>query len=281
MKAMILAAGFGTRLKPYSLLRPKPIFPVLDEPLIRRTIRQLRRHGFNKIIINAHYLREQFVGLLRREKNIHLQLEDKILGTGGGLRQASVKLGKEPVLVINGDICHDINLAAVYAEHLQSGADATLILHDYPRFNNVSVKGDRICSFAEKGGRQLAFTGIHILAPALLTIIPPDTFYNIIDCYRYWIARGAFIRFQQITDWWTDMGSPADYLALHETLLKREKTSFFLGSEVELGREVKFVDWVCIGSGARIGRGARLSGVVVWDGAEVAAEADLQHAIVT
>ena len=278
---MILAAGFGTRLNPYSQLRPKPLFPVLDEPLICRTISRLRNHGVSQIIINAHHLRQQFVELLSDKKDIRLQLEDKILGTGGGLRQALDILGPEPVLVVNGDICHEINLAAVYAGHQQSGADVTLVLHDYPRYNNVSVQGEKICSFGKNGGRQLAFTGIHVLAPELLTIIPSNTFYNIIDCYRYWIAEGAFVRSQVIDNWWTDMGSPADYLTLHETLLRRMKTSFYFGSEVKLGRNVEFSNWVCIGSGAKIGSRARLAGVVVWDGAEVAADADLTDTIVT
>lgn len=278
---MILAAGFGTRLKPYSLLRPKPLFPVLDEPLISRTIRQLRNQGFTKIIINAHHLRQQFVDLLINDKDIQLQLEDKILGTGGGLRQAFDILGTEPVLVVNGDICHEIDLAAVYAGHRQSGADVTLVLHDYPRYNNVSVQGEKICSFGENGGKQLAFTGIHVLAPELLTIIPPDTFYNIIDCYRYWIEEGAFVRSQVINNWWTDMGNPTDYLTLHETLLRRMKTPFYFGSEVKLGCDVEFSNWVCIGSGAKIGSRARLAGVVVWDGAKVPADADFTDTIVT
>ncbi len=281
MKAMILAAGFGTRLKPYSLLRPKPLFPVLDEPLVRRTIRQLRACGFTEIIVNAHHLRRQFVELLSAEKDIRLQLEDEILGTGGGLRRALDNLDQQPLLVVNGDICHDIDLGAVYLGHLDSGAAATLVLHDCPRFNKVSVQGERICAFGEKGGGQLAFTGIHVLDSALLTIIPPDSFYNIMDCYRHWLSKGAFIRGHVISDWWIDMGTPADYLALHETLLRRKESPFFLGSRVEVGRDVEFDRWVCIGSGARIASGARLSGVLVWDGARVAADADLVDTIVT
>ncbi len=282
MKAMILAAGFGTRLNPYSLLRPKPLFPVLDEPLLCRTVRQLQDHGFSEIIINAHHLRQQFVKLFQGKKKIRLQLEDQILGTGGGLRLAFESFGKDPVLVVNGDICHNIDLAAVYAGHLNSGADATLVLHDYPRFNKVSVLKDRICSFGKiPGARQLAFTGIHVLDPALLAVIPPNVFYNIIDCLRYWIAQGAFIRSRLIDNWWTDMGSPADYLALHETLLCRLGKPFYLGSNVELGVDTEFHDWVCVGSGAKIGNGAQLSRVVVWDGAEVEADAEFADTIVT
>jgi len=287
MKAMILAAGFGTRLKPYSLLRPKPLFPVLDQPLLLFIIDKLRQSGFDSIIVNAHHLREQFVELLKNETEISLQLEGKILGTGGGLRLAMNKLGLEPVLITNGDIFHNIDLLGVYDAHLRSGARATLVLHDYPRFNNVSVSGERILGFdgneAEKG-RRLAFTGIHVLDPALLAVIPREKFFNIIDCYRYWIKKGAFVRAQVVKNNWTDIGTPADYLTLHGSLLaERERKghgSFNVGADVGMGPDVELSDWVSIGSRAEIGKGARLTRVVVWDGAKVAEQAVLSDTIV-
>lgn len=287
MKAMILAAGFGTRLKPYSLLRPKPLFPVLDQPLLLFIIDKLRQNGFDSIIVNAHHLREQFVELLKNEPGIFLQLEEKILGTGGGLRLAMNKLGPEPVLITNGDIFHDIDLIGVYDAHLRSGARATLVLHDYPRFNNVSVAGEWILGFDGKEAeeeRRLAFTGIHVLDPALLAMIPKEKFFNIIDCYRYWIKKGVFIRAQVVKNNWTDIGTPADYLTLHGSLLAgRERKgygSFYVGADVGMGPDVELSDWVSIGSRAVIGKGARLTRVVVWDGAKVAEQAVLCDTIV-
>ena len=287
MKAMILAAGFGTRLKPYSLLRPKPLFPVLDQPLLLFILDKLRQSGCDSTIINAHHLREQFALLLKNETNISLQLEEKILGTGGGLRLAMDKLGPEPVLITNGDIFHDIDLIGVYDGHLRSGARATLVLHDYPRFNNVAVSGERILGFSDieaEGESRMAFTGIHVLDPALLTMIPKEKFFNIIDCYRYWIKKGAFVRAQVVKNNWTDIGTPADYLALHGSLLaereRRGQGSFYVGSDVSMGPDVELSDWVSIGSRAVIGKGARLTRVVVWDGAEVAEQAVLRDTIV-
>ncbi len=86
MKAMILAAGLGTRLKPYTEHCPKPLFPILGKPLILYQLEQLRKNGFGPFVVNAHHLREQFVDLFGNEKDVSIQLEETVLGPGGGLR---------------------------------------------------------------------------------------------------------------------------------------------------------------------------------------------------
>jgi mannose-1-phosphate guanylyltransferase len=289
MKAMILAAGLGTRLRPYSLLRPKPLFPVLGRPLLQLHLELLRRAGFGSVVVNAHHLADQIVGCLADDDRVIVQVEEQILGTGGGLRQAAAHFGREPVLVANGDIYHDIDLAGVYREHCASGAAATLVLHDCPRFNQVAVAGDgRILAFGrtrtDPGQRLLAFTGIHVLDPAVLHMIPAGVFANIIDCYRELIGQGRTVRAHIVSDhFWTDMGTPADYLALHGHLLGRreQKARFFVDEQVQLGGGVHLRDWAAIGRGAKIGDGVSLSRVVVWDGAEVAPGLQLADAVVT
>ena len=110
MKAMVLAAGLGTRLRPYSLKRPKPLFPVLDTPLLTHTLNQLRRSGAEGIVVNAHHLREQIRTMLQGQGDVQLQMEDRELGTGGGLRLAQSHFGEAPFLAVNGDIVHDLDL---------------------------------------------------------------------------------------------------------------------------------------------------------------------------
>jgi len=287
MKAMILAAGFGTRLKPYSLLRPKPLFPVLDRPLVLRLIAQLREAGFPDILVNCHHLREQIVARLAGEEGIRLQEEAIELGTGGGMRLALDFFGAEPVLVTNGDIFHTIDLARVYREHCASGADATLVLHDFPRFNNVAVddRGDIIGFGESKSEKKLAFTGIHVLDPHLLSIIPPGMFCNIIDCYLYWLERGRRIRGHVVQGhFWTDMGTPQDYLNLHRVLLTERPfkgpSPFYFGSRVKVEEDLRHRDWLCVGSEARIGRSCRLDRVVVWDGALVPAGTEARDTVI-
>ena len=296
MKAMVLAAGFGTRLRPYTLKRPKPLFPVLDTPLLTHTLAQLHRNGAEGIMVNAHHLREQISSMLHGQKDVHVQMEEMELGTGGGLRLAQNHFGEAPFLAVNGDIVHDLDLAAVYASHCASGADVTMVLHDCPRFNNVRVNDEgRIVGFsgaAGEGERLLAFTGVQVLNPAVLDLIPEGVFYNSIDCYAELLKRGGTIQALVVAGhFWTDMGTPADYLKLHEDILlkgrlpgffgKNGGKPFYLGEDAVIGTGVSFQDWVAIGHGATIGEGASLTRVVVWDGARVAPGSILADCIIS
>jgi len=297
MNAMVLAAGLGTRLRPYTLERPKPLFPLLDVPLLARTLAQLRSHGTERIVVNAHHLREQIAGFCFGQEDVFVQLEGKELGTGGGLRLARSHFGNSPFLVVNGDIVHDLDLAKIYQGHAASGAQVSMVLHDFPRFNNVLVdSADRILGFSceadsRKGERLLAFTGIQVIDPAVLDLIPQGVFHNIIDCYQALLAAGGRIQGWVVqSHYWTDMGTPQDYLALHGDLLSGRRQLLFLsttvagpffhGSKAVIGDGVKLHDWVSIGSRAKIGDNSSLTRVVVWDGAEVAAGSVLSDTII-
>ena len=301
MKAMILAAGLGTRLLPYTLSRPKPLFPILNKPLLLLTISRIRNSGFSEIIVNAHHLRQQIKDALQYEENCILQEEEKILGTGGGLRMALSHFNHEPVLVANGDIYHTVDYQEVYRNHCASKADVTLVLHDYPRFNDVSVdetlliKGFNISDQGQGNLRKkLAFTGIHVINPEVLQAIPQDAPYCIIECYKKLLEQGGTIRPYLAKDhFWTDMGTPEDYLKLHADLLDQKipiyeelgdklSESPFVGIQnASIAKNVKFLDWACIGKGATIGAGATLQRTVIWDGAVIPPGSVIQDAIVT
>ena len=301
MKTMILAAGQGTRLLPYTLKRPKPLFPVLNRPLLLLTVRRLRKAGFGEIIVNCHHLRRQIVDALQAEKGCRPQEEDIVLGTGGGLRKAMDSLGREPALIVNGDIYHTIDYQAVYHGHRQSGADVTLVLHDYPRFNNVAVN-DRLMvedfRLSDASGREaselLAFTGIHVINPEVLGIMPPDTPACIIDCYEQLLSRGGKIRAHVAKGhYWTDMGTPGDYLRLHgglitgkipvyEELAEELSEAPFAGKQkAAIGENVTLQDWACLGKGTVIGPGATIQKSVIWDGAAVPPGSIIKNAIIT
>lgn len=293
MQAMILAAGLGTRLRPYTELRPKPLFPVAGRSLLSITLARLRKAGFGTVVVNAHHLREQVARALVDEKDVILQEEEVILGTGGGLRRALPHFGREPVLVTNGDIYHTIDLAEVYRSHQESGAMVTLVLHDEPRFNKVAVDVDgSILGFGpetETSLPRLAFTGIHVLDPAALSDISADSFSDIIDRYREIIRAGGKIRAQIVEGhFWTDMGTPADYLALNGTLLAGRvagvtvaQAPFYVDEEATVGKDLRLADWAAVGNKAMIGDHVTLERVVVWDGAVVPSGSILRDVIVT
>jgi len=289
-KAMILAAGLGTRLRPYTLVRPKPLFPVLDTPLALAILRQVQAAGFGPVVVNAYHLAAQIVAAFQGEPGVVLQVESKEMGTGGGLRLALPNFDDTPLLIVNGDVVHDLDLAWIYEQHRRAGNQVTMVMHDYPRFNTVRVAADgRILGFTTVGARVapgeqlLAFTGIHVVNPAVLAAIPEGGFYNIIDRYRDLIATGGRIGALTVQGhFWTDMGTPADYLDLHGQLLTGGGAPslpdfapvsglLYQGQGVRLGSNVRFDDWVAIGSHAVIGDNVQLSRVVVWDGVTVPA----------
>ncbi len=292
--AMILAAGQGTRLRPYSIYRPKPLFPVLGRPLIIHTVELLRRAGFQRIIVNARYLARQIIDLLNSEPDIIIQEEKIELGTGGALRLAMDSFGPGPVLITNGDIYHHIDYGAVYDAHVVSGRDLTMLMHDYPRFNSVLVDNGELkflrAEHHPPGGTLLAYTGIQVLTPAILTDIKPGIFVDIVDYYQQYIDNDGFIRAALTNDFWHDMGTVADYLALHARLLpawnppggwrRLNKAGFYVAAGVKLGKRVSLHDWGIIASGAVVGDDVCLRRVVVWDGAVIPAGSVLSDQII-
>lgn len=282
MQAMILAAGFGTRLLPYTLIRPKPLFPILNHPLLLLTIQRLQQAGCDHIVVNCHYLREQIAHALQGIHGVLVQEEDSVLGTGGGLRLALDQFRDEPLLVTNGDIYHTIDYRRLYQSHKENGAPVTMAMHDCPRFNTVAVADGRVCSFDDRTkGEPLAFTGLHVLEPEVLSGIPASGEYSIIDLYRQLIEQGQPISVTRVDDcFWTDMGTVEDYLALHAGLLTGKipcwpelglsaKTPFLFDGQAKTGSDLVVRDWACVGN-AVIGNNTHLQRSVVWDGAVIA-----------
>jgi NDP-sugar pyrophosphorylase family protein len=136
MKAFILAAGFGTRLKPWTLSHPKALVPVASIPMLERVINNLIRHGFNDITINIHHFGQQIIDFLSKQNfdaAIHISDErEMILDTGGAIAGAKEYLcaTSEPILIHNVDILSNANLKAIYREHISNGADVSLLVSD-------------------------------------------------------------------------------------------------------------------------------------------------------
>jgi len=295
MKAMILAAGFGTRLRPYTSVRPKPLFPILGRPLLLITIAKLRAAGFAPIIVNCHYLSKQIIALLKDEEDVLLQEESEVLGTGGGLRLAMELCGSEPLLVTNGDIYHNIAYDEIYRQHQDGGFQVSMVLHDCPRFNTVAVGSDGFVHGFPKTSygsseapvkqrlRDLAFTGIHVVDSSVIKAIPKGCFFDIIERYADHLMNGAKIKALELQNIiWHDIGTPDDYLRLHADLFlgKIENTDlqeitaagtrFLGGRNLRQGRNLSLIDWAVIGHQVTIGNNVSLERVVVWDGAVIA-----------
>lgn len=280
MQAMILAAGLGTRLLPHTSIRPKPLFPVLNSPLLLLTIARLKNFGFDHIIVNCHHLREQIVDTLESIKDVVVLEEEIILGTGGGLRGALPHMRNEPILVTNGDIYHTVNLLELYNFHRKHCNSITLGMHDYPRFNTVAMNGDKVDAFSKETTLpKFAYTGLQVVAPDLLYDIEEGKYSCIIEHYRKLLAAGVQIDSYRVDDcYWTDMGTVDDYLGLHGGLLSGRipcwqemgevATPYFIASDAKLAAQIELEDWACIGA-AEIGNNTHLRRCVVWDDVSV------------
>jgi NDP-sugar pyrophosphorylase family protein len=292
MQAMILAAGLGTRLLPHTTIRPKPLFPILNRPLLLLTVERLQNLGFDHIVVNCHHLRQQMVEALQWVSGVVVQEEETILGTGGGLRRALGLFRDEPLLVTNGDIYHSVDFLDFYRHHAASGRSITLAMHDYPRFNGVLVQNEKIIGFGDRvePGR-LAFTGLHVIDPAILRGIVDGRFSCIIDHYQRLLQQGIEMGcYRSDRCYWTDMGTEEDYLALHGGLLTGTIPCWlelspasgpcYIASRGQLGAEVDLIDWVCLGN-ACIGKGSHMERVVVWDGVRIPDNSYLRDRLVS
>ena len=189
MKAMIFAAGLGTRLKPLTDHMPKALVPVAGRPMLEHVILKLKAAGFNELVINIHHFGEQILDFLRANQNfgltIHISDErDCLLNTGGGIRKAEPFFrGNEPFLVHNVDILSDTDLKALYEYHRQSGNDATLLASRRKTIRYLLFDDEkRLCGWINKDTlqtkpegfaynpehhREYAFSGIHVISPSL------------------------------------------------------------------------------------------------------------------
>jgi|SRR5579885_576734 len=225
MKAMVLAAGLGTRLRPLTDRLPKPLLPVAGRPLIVWTLLLLRRHGIREVVVNLHHLGH----LIEKELGdgsalglrLHYSREPVLLGTGGGLKKAEPFFEGEPVLVLNGDTLIEVDLGAVLRRHAERNALATMVLRadpDVERWGVVEVDGRgqvvRINGrgLAEPGPTErLMFAGVHVLHPRLLRDLPAGRESSIIDAYVGAIRTGEPVASYRMEGYWSDIGTPGRY----------------------------------------------------------------------
>ena len=240
MKALILSAGLGTRLRPYTEHTPKPLFTICGRPLLDITITKLIEAGCESIMINTHHLHAQIEAFVAQQTYaipIETRYEPRILGTGGAIINVKDFWNDHPFMVINADIFTTIDLRAVYDYHRQHGHPVTLVLTDDPEFNSVITdangfvaKFHQSANAADRPSESaLTFTGIQVLDPEILKFIAPEMPASSIDAYTRMLAKGKNIKayISPNTDW-TDIGTPERYkLAALETMTNRTFQQIF------------------------------------------------------
>lgn len=205
MKAMIFAAGLGTRLKPLTDTMPKALVPIVGKPLLEHVILKLKSSGFDEIIVNVHHFADMIIDFLQRNNNFGIRIEisderEQLLDTGGGIKRAAWFLNDgNPFLVYNVDILSNINLGALYQSHSETNSFATLVVSERNTFRyllfdernelqgwiNEKTGETKPCDFEDISKYQkLAFSGIQILSPDIFDSMKnyPDKF-PIMDFY--------------------------------------------------------------------------------------------------
>jgi len=233
MKAMLLAAGLGTRLRPVTDKIPKPLIPINGIPLIFYNLALLKKHGIREVVINLHHLGGQIRQLLGDGKDFgfkfHYSFEKKILGTGGGILKAKRYFKKQPFLVINGDIITDIDLKKMIAEQKKCQSLASLAVIRTPRALKAGPvyidSKSRIVSILQKPSSKATptlFSGLHIIDPKILQRQKPGFSCIIRQIYIPALQKGAFMEGYPFKGYWNDLGTFESWKKTDSLLKKKQ-----------------------------------------------------------
>ena len=308
MRAMIMAAGLGTRLRPLTNLMPKPVAPVLNRPLIVHIGRLLSQHGFEEVVVNVSWLPEQIRDALGDGSAVGLDVtyseEAEPLGTAGGVGRARefLKEGGGSFLVISGDALTDVNLTALREAHDANDGIATLStkrVDDTSQFGVVITGEDgRIQGFQEKPDpaealSDLSNCGIYMFRSEIFDYFPPEDHKSpagdanqppgfvdwAMDVFPALLENDMPFHAHEIHEFWDDIGSIADYVQGNFSALRGEvsveargelmEDLVLAGDDVEVAEDARLTGPVVMGDGCRVGSGARLSEVLLLDGAEI------------
>ena len=304
MRAMILAAGEGTRLRPLTSEVPKPLVPLFNRPLLFHALHRARDAGVAEAIVNAFHLGHLVVGAVGvgvpGGPRLRISEEDTLLGTGGGLARAGWFFRDEQdFVVLNGDVVCDVDLAAAVAAHRATGAVATLVVvrrPDLPAALHKVAWNEQTGRIVEVDGVPLAggpglargiYTGVLVGSRALLDVLPKDG----PACLKedgFWplLRAGASLHAHETTAYWSDVGTPARYLDTHLELLARGSAPLppdyreidagvFAHPSARIADDAALTAPVVVGPGTRIDPGAHVGpGVVL--GADVYLTADVR-----
>ncbi len=285
MKGMILAAGLGSRLRPLTWIRAKPAVPLLNRPLIRYAFDLLDSLRIREVVVNLHHLRGSVTQALEGvTPTVRFSPEREILGTAGAVGRVRDFWGPEPFVVCNGKIYFEQDLGPVLAAHQESRALATLVL--VPRkpedpFRPVFLAGDgRIRAFGQDlpgrpSGPGYVFTGVQILSPGVLDLIPEGPSDLVKHIYEPLVAqRGPVTGFVSRAHWF-ECSTPERYLEKSMELLARRGLNALPGGSggMDCHQLVR-------GRGVRVPEGTSLERCVVWDGARLGSRCRLRDSIV-
>jgi NDP-sugar pyrophosphorylase family protein len=311
MKAMILAAGFGTRLWPLTEDRTKPAIPFLNRPLITYAIDYLAQAGIRDILINLHHQPESITAPLGDGSqfgvSIQYSYEEEILGTSGAIDRVRDQLLDDDFIVINGKIVTNIDLQAAIREHRERQAIATLVLkenREHERFSIVEVdeRGhiSRFAGFPQPQARQavpaqaqningtaaqapavpLMFVGITVLSPGIFEYVPRNCFsHSVVDVYPQAMTAGEAVIAHLTRGDWYELSTIERYLESSIHFARQKGLANVQGEDCLIEADALVEDSI-LWKGVKVGRGARVRQAVLGDGVQIPEHTAIERAVV-
>ena len=307
-RAMVLAAGYGKRLRPLTTYYAKPALPLLGRPMIEYTLRRIARQGIREVVVNLHHRPETLEPALERASetlSIHRSLETEILGTAGGLKKAAEFLGQGVFLLLNGDTLSDFDLEQMAEVHARSKAKATLLLRPRPAGGGYS--GIRVGSRGEilgiergrVGSAELMFAGVWLLDSSVIELLSgeprgleeellprlieeksavasvQDGRWITIDTpRRYWEASLIMVRDRIFEEEWAVRRRP-------HAVVDGASARVLAGADTRVEEGVRFRGTVILGARCHVAPGAKLENIVCWDDASIPSGVSVGNCVVT
>ena len=296
VRAFVLGAGLGTRLRPLTDDLPKPLVPIFQKPLITFPLDHLADAGVKSFVINTHHLPAQFEALFAgsgyRGFPVELVHEPVLLETGGGIKNAQASLGSEPFFVYSGDILTDLPLAPLLEEHFRQGNDVTLALRHTGLAAQVAFRDGRVLDIGNRRGHpgNLDYANVSVWNPATFERFSLGKKISFIPVLADWIGAGGRIGGVVLNEGeWFNLGSPAQYLEAHRAMIERRWRPPFLqpdawpiriAPDAIVESDAQVDEFSAVGAGCRVGAGAIIENSVLWPGAQIASRTDLKRCIV-
>jgi mannose-1-phosphate guanylyltransferase/mannose-1-phosphate guanylyltransferase/phosphomannomutase len=302
---MLLGAGLGTRLRPITYELPKPVVPVVGEPVMGHILRLLERHGFEQVVANLHYfpdlIRDRFGDGSDYGVELSYSFEQELLGTAGGVRNVRDFFGEETFLIISGDALTDIDLGALWARHRETGGIGTLALKrvEDPSQLGVVIVGEdgRIQGFQEKPDPAEALSdlgncGIYVFEPEIFDHFPEKAFVDWAqDVFPVLLDQDVPFHGHETEQYWNDIGSLHEFRqgnfdaltgAVKIELSGREREQGVrIGETSQLGEQVLMEPPIYVGENCEIETDVRLTGpVVIGDGCTIGSGATLREVVI-
>ena len=308
---MILAAGFGTRLKPITDNLPKPLFPVLNRPILEHTLQFLSKQGIREIAINLHHQPEKIIDYFGDGKdfgvNLHYSKEEEILGTAGGIKKLQSFLKDETFLVINSDVLADIDLNNALEFHKEKKSKLTLVVRQDSNTEKykpiLRTEEGRIVNFLghtinnSDPTTQVMFTGIQIMEPDIFSRIPENKFCGTTEDVFPGMIKDELPVYGYLHEgYWIDMGTRETYIqaqvdAMDGKLLLKTTSSrnpegplvvppVHIGRNCEISKDAQVGPYAVLGDGCRVRSGAVVERSVLFQGATVGSGLTVKNSVI-